>query len=137
MKRSLNKELFSGMLVKENTIFSGTLVKENTMNLSEYSDDKELISLTYVKDITMNLSEYSDDKELFSGTLVKENTNYSLNFILYLETSSICIWSCNEGVPGLYLTGIPFIKDKWSILNVSCGTCIFIFFLCSNFGEFL
>jgi hypothetical protein len=44
------------------------------MNLSEYSEDKELFSGTQVKENTMNLSEYSEDKELFSGTQVKENT---------------------------------------------------------------
>ena len=45
-KRNLDKELFTRKL------FSGTLVKENTMNLSKKSGDKELFSGTLVKENT-------------------------------------------------------------------------------------
>jgi hypothetical protein len=43
------------------------------MNLSQRSEDKELLSVANAKDNTMNLSERSEYKELFSETFVKEN----------------------------------------------------------------
>jgi hypothetical protein len=39
--------------VKENTLFSGILVKENTMNLSQRSEDKELLSVANAKENTL------------------------------------------------------------------------------------
>ena len=53
---------------------SVTNVKDNTMNLSERSEDKELLSVTNVKDNTMNLSEHSYD-----NTMVLLNILYLCN----------------------------------------------------------
>jgi hypothetical protein len=48
--------------------------KDITMNLSERSEDKELISGVLTKDITMNLLKCSGNKELIYETLVEDIT---------------------------------------------------------------
>ena len=61
-------------LSEDKELFSGMKVKENTMNLSELSEDKELFSGMKVKENTMNLS--NKDKKLFSNTIkLLENIN--------------------------------------------------------------
>jgi hypothetical protein len=58
-----------------NEIYNNYKIKSNnTMNLSERSEDKELLSGVQTKENTMNLSERSEDKELLSGVQTKENT---------------------------------------------------------------
>jgi hypothetical protein len=67
-------------------LFSEILMKENTMNLSECNIDKELFSEMLMKENTMNLSECNIDKELFSEILMKENTliAYKSEYIEYI-----------------------------------------------------
>jgi hypothetical protein len=69
-KRSEDKQLFSGTLVKKNRLYffyhiiflyDIFILYENTMNLSERSEDKELLSGVLTKDNTSfyhNLSKY-------------------------------------------------------------------------------
>ena len=111
-----NKELFSEVQIKENSILkikwnNWNIVEEfikidnytfsnNTMNLSERSVDKELFSGMLVKENTMNLSERSVDN---STNNTKNITNKSYIFI------HIC---CIENWKDIFIEQINSIKDS-------------------------